>query len=56
MADDLKTHHSRPELVDALAFALRFRRLKRVHNGDEIMAQIVAERLAEHLDSSGSGS
>ena len=33
----------------ALAFALRFRGRKRVHNADEFMADIVARRLDEHL-------
>ncbi len=41
------------DLVAALAFALRFRGRKRVHDGDEIMADIVARRLAEHLLRSG---
>ena len=52
MADDLQPA-TPDELVDALAFALRFRGRKRVHNGDEIMAHIVAERLAEHLERAG---
>jgi len=38
-----------PKLVDALAFALRFQGRKRIHNADEIMAEIVAKRLVEHL-------
>ena len=33
------------DLADALAFALRFAGRKRVHNADEIMAEIVAKRL-----------
>ena len=37
------------DLADALAFALRFQGRKRVHNADEIMAEIVAKRLLEHL-------
>jgi hypothetical protein len=41
------------DLVTALAFALRFQGRKRVHNADEIMAEIVARRLAEHLQRSG---
>jgi len=32
------------DLADALAFALRFQGRKRVHNADEIMAEIVARR------------
>ena len=38
--------NSRPptsDVVDALAFALRFQGRKRVHNADEIMAEIVAK-------------
>ena len=35
------------DLASALAFALRFQGRKRVHNADEIMAEIVAERLVQ---------
>ena len=38
------------DLAEALAFALRFQGRKRVHNADEIMAEIVAKRLVDHLD------
>ena len=41
------------DLAAALAFALRFEGRKRVHNADEIMAEIVARRLVEHLERSG---
>ena len=41
------------ELVDAIAFALRFAGRKRVHSADEIMAGIVARRLVEHLERAG---
>ena len=41
------------DLADALAFALRFQGRKRVHNADEIMAEIVAKRLVEHLERAG---
>ena len=34
-------------------FALRFQGRKRVHNADEIMAEIVAKRLVEYLDRAG---
>jgi hypothetical protein len=40
-------------LSDALAFALRFEGRKGVHNADEIMSDIVARRLVEHLERSG---
>jgi hypothetical protein len=35
------------DLASALAFALRCQGRKRVHNADEIMAEIVARRLVE---------
>ena len=41
------------DLASALAFALRFSGRKRVHNADEIMAEIVAKRLVEHLERAG---
>ena len=41
------------DLASALAFALRFQSRKRVHNADEIMAEIVARRLVEHLERAG---
>jgi hypothetical protein len=41
------------DLADALAFALRYQGRKRVHNADEIMSEIVAKRLVEHLERSG---
>ncbi len=40
-------------LASTLAYALRFDGRNRVHNADEIMAEIVAERLVEHLERSG---
>ena len=41
------------DLAAALAFALRFQGRKRVHNADELMAEIVAKRLVEHLERAG---
>ena len=41
------------DLASALAFALRFQGHKRVHNADEIMAEIVAKRLVDHLERAG---
>ncbi len=41
------------DLADALAFALRFHGRKRTHNADEIMSEIVARRLVEHLERAG---
>jgi hypothetical protein len=41
------------DLAAALAFALRYSGRKRVHNADELMSEIVAKRLVEHLERSG---
>jgi hypothetical protein len=41
------------DLADATAFVLRFDRRKRVHDADEIMAELVAKRLVEHLGRAG---
>jgi len=41
------------DLAAALAFALRYHGRKRVHNADEIIAEIVAKRLVEHLERAG---
>ena len=47
------TPASPDDLAQALAFALRFNGRRRTHGAGEIMAQIVAERLVEHLERSG---
>jgi hypothetical protein len=52
-ADERLTPASSDDLAQALAFALRFNGRKRAHGAGEIMAQIVAERLVEHLERSG---
>jgi hypothetical protein len=44
---------TRDALTQSLSFALRFNGRKREHGADEIMAQITAERLIEHLERSG---
>jgi hypothetical protein len=44
---------SRDDLANAIAFVLRFEGCKRVHNADEIMAEIVAKRLVDQLDRAG---
>jgi hypothetical protein len=44
---------TRDELTQSLSFALRFDGRKRMHDADETMAQITAERLVEHLEWSG---
>lgn len=41
------------ELIEALAFALRYEGRKRVHHADDMMARITAERLVRHLRGSG---
>jgi hypothetical protein len=41
------------DVADALAFALRFQGRKRVHDADQIIAEIVARRLVEHLNRAG---
>jgi len=42
-------------LAAALAYAPRYQGRMRVHNADEIMAEIVAKRLIEHLERAGFG-
>lgn len=41
------------EIMQTLSFALRYRGRKRVHDADDVMARITAERLVRHLDASG---
>jgi hypothetical protein len=41
------------EIVETLAFALRYRGRKRMHDADEAMSRITAERLVQHLERSG---
>ena len=53
MPDDKLAPADPDDLAAALAFALRFAGRKRVHNADEIMAEIVAKRLVEHLGRAG---
>jgi len=48
MADDLKAA-GEDEIADALMHALRFDGRRRVHDADELMARLVAERLVAHL-------
>jgi hypothetical protein len=44
---------TRDELPQSLSFALRFNGRKRVYDADELMAQIMAERLVEYLERAG---
>jgi hypothetical protein len=53
MPDDKLTPADPGDLAAAIAFALRFEGRKRVHNANEIMSEIVAKRLVEHLERSG---
>jgi len=48
MSDDLKPARE-DEIADALMHALRFEGRRRVHDADELMARLVAERLVAHL-------
>jgi hypothetical protein len=41
------------QVAEAAAIALRFNGRKHEHGADEIMANITAERLIEHLERSG---
>lgn len=50
---DKLTPASPEDLAAALAFALRYEGRKRVHNADEVMSEIVAKRLVEHLERAG---
>jgi hypothetical protein len=52
-APDRLTPAAPEDLVDALAFALRFDGRKRKRDSGEIMAAIAARRLVEHLERAG---
>jgi hypothetical protein len=41
------------DLIAALAAALRFQRRRRVNNADEVVAEIAAKRIVEHLERAG---
>ena len=41
------------EIAQALSFALRYDGRKRVHQADDAMARITADRLVRHLERSG---
>lgn len=41
------------DVQQALAFALRFYGRTRAHDGEEVVAAVVARRLLEHLELSG---
>ena len=41
------------EIAETLSFALRYQGRKRVHDADDAMARITADRLVRHLEQSG---
>ena len=41
------------DVAGSIAFALRFNRRKRFHEGDKLMADITADHIIRHLDNSG---
>jgi hypothetical protein len=49
-ADEKLTPADPNDLADAIAFALRYSGRKRVHQADEYMARIAAERIVRHLE------
>ena len=54
MTDDDSLRPADPaDLADTLAFALKFSGRKRVHDADEFMARMVADRLVRHLERCG---
>lgn len=54
MSDKLAPRPASPEeIATSLAFALRYNGRKRVHDADEVMARITADRLVRHLAASG---
>jgi hypothetical protein len=52
-ADERLTPAHPRDLADAIAFALRYRGRKRVHQADEYMAAIAAQRIVEYLERAG---
>jgi hypothetical protein len=52
-ADEKLTPADPRDLADAIAFSLRFEGRKRVHQADEYMASIAAERVVRHLERAG---
>ena len=41
------------EIMQTMSFALRYQGRKRVHDADDVMARVTAERLLRHLEASG---
>jgi hypothetical protein len=54
MPEDPRLRPATPdEIADTLSFALRYEGRKRVHQADDIIALITAERLVRHLERAG---
>ena len=54
MPDEVQLSPATPEdIVDALAFALRFEGRRRVYHAEDSMARITADRLVRYLEKSG---
>jgi len=51
--DDKLTPADPHDLADAIAFSLRFEGRKRVHEANEYMAAIAAERIVRYLERAG---
>jgi hypothetical protein len=51
--DDKLTPADPSDFAGSIAFALRFNRRKRFHEGDKLMADITADHIVRHLDNSG---
>ncbi len=52
MTDRQMRPATRDEVVQALAYGLRFEGRRRAHHADELMARIAAEKLADYLSRS----
>jgi hypothetical protein len=48
--DDKLTPVDPSDLAQAIAFALRFNRRKRYHEGDKFMADLTADHIVRHLN------
>ena len=54
MTDESQLRPATPEeIATALSFALQYRGRKCVHDADDAMGRITAERLVKHLEASG---
>lgn len=53
MEDERLRPATADEIVESIAFALRYEGRKRVTHADDMMARITADRLMRHLEGSG---